>query len=78
LLNVEKHARASAVVITVVADRSRVTVVVTDDGIGLTSPVPRGIGLTKTRDAVERVGGTLDVSSAAANDGTTWRMRIPL
>lgn len=78
LLNIEKHAHASAVVISVVADHSRVTVVVTDDGVGLFNPVRSGIGLTKTRDAAERLGGTLDVAGAGTDDGTTWRLRIPL
>lgn len=78
LLNIEKHADASAVVITVVAGRSHLTVAVTDDGTGLPRPLRRGIGLTKTQDAVERLGGTLDVASATPDDGTTWRIRMPL
>ncbi|MDV6212790.1 histidine kinase, partial [Rhodococcus erythropolis] len=77
LLNVEKHAQASAVVVTVVTEPGRVTVAVTDDGIGIVLPIRKGIGLTKTEEAVRRVGGTFEVSSNTSDEGATWRMRLP-
>lgn len=78
LLNVEKHARATAVVVTVATEPGRLTVAVTDDGVGVTGHVRNGIGLTKTDEAVRRLGGTLDLLSDAPEDGATWRIRLPL
>lgn len=78
LLNVEKHAEASAVVITVVTSPGWLTVAVTDDGTGLSALHQRGIGLDKTAAAAQRLGGKLEVMSPTSGDGTTWRMRLPL
>lgn len=76
LLNVEKHARASAVVVT--AGRrpaGGVVVAVIDDGVGLASGHVRGLGLTSTADAVGRLGGVLRLNSDAG--GVTWRIELP-
>jgi signal transduction histidine kinase len=76
LLNVEKHAQASAVVVTVGRFRSSITVAVHDDGTGLGPPHRLGLGLTSTTDALARLGGSLTVESDA-DGGTTWRARLP-
>jgi signal transduction histidine kinase len=77
LLNVEKHARATAVVVTA---RHRpnggIVVAVTDDGIGLPQHHAPGIGLTNTTDAARRLGGRLQVTSNPEG-GTTWRIELP-
>jgi signal transduction histidine kinase len=76
LLNVEKHARATAVVVTASArPGGGIIVAVTDDGVGLPADHPRGLGLTATGDAVGRLGGVLRVTSD--RDGTTWRVELP-
>lgn len=77
LLNVEKYAGASAVVVSVAtAATGGLVVAVTDDGVGLAPDTPRGIGLTATADAAGRLGGTLRVVSDPAG-GTTWRLELP-
>lgn len=80
LLNVEKHAGASAVVVTVAKvtmdGRATLVVVVTDDGVGLRDEHRFGIGLSTTSDAVSRIGGTLQVRTDSAG-GTCWRIQIP-
>ncbi len=76
LLNVEKHARASAVVVTVGQTGSSITVAVHDDGTGLGPHHQPGLGLTSAADALARLGGSLTVESDA-DGGTTWRARLP-
>jgi signal transduction histidine kinase len=76
LLNVEKHAGASAVVVTVSGRDGAVTVAVTDDGNGLGPGDGRGLGLVTTEEALARIGGTLHVSSDPQG-GTMWRARLP-
>ncbi|MFC4945228.1 GAF domain-containing sensor histidine kinase [Pseudonocardia sp. GCM10023141] len=75
LLNVEKHAQAGAVVVTVSGRGGAVTVAVTDDGRGLGPEHVRGIGLTTTADALARLGGSLQVASDPEG-GTVWRARV--
>ncbi|NIY70783.1 sensor histidine kinase [Streptomyces malaysiensis] len=76
LLNVEKHAWASAVVVTVGRFGSSITVAVHDDGVGLGEQHRPGIGLTSTADALARLGGSLTVQSDT-DGGTAWRARLP-
>ena len=77
LLNVEKHAAASAVVVTVVGRAGGgLVVAVTDDGVGLPAGYAPGIGLTTSTDAVRRLGGSLRVA-ADPSGGTTWRLELP-
>ncbi len=77
LLNVEKHADASAVVVSVAEGPRRALVVaVTDDGVGLGDGHTPGLGLTTSTDAVRRLGGTLRVVGDPQG-GTTWRLELP-
>lgn len=97
LLNVEKHACATAVVVTASRVGRGLCVVVADDGIGGRSATDddadghpdehrhpetgrsgqtAGIGLSRTREAVERLGGDVTVSRDPQG-GTTWRLRLP-
>ncbi|MEU8621884.1 GAF domain-containing protein [Streptomyces sp. NPDC048623] len=87
LLNVEKHAHASSVVVTLTATDDGLTAVVADDGVGLagagtgtgtgTGAPGGGIGLSAVRERLERLGGNVQV---VENDdaGLTVRIRIPL
>lgn len=78
LLNVEKHARAGAVVVTAGHHPrgDRIVVAVTDDGLGLPVDHLPGIGLTHTADAAGRLGGSVRVTSPPEG-GTTWRIELP-
>ncbi|TCK21782.1 GAF domain-containing protein [Pseudonocardia endophytica] len=76
LLNVEKHAGASAVVVSVAVRSGVLVVAVTDDGVGIGAGRTPGIGLTASTDAVRRLGGTLRVVPDPQG-GTTWRLELP-
>lgn len=78
LRNVERHARADEVVVTLAFGRGSVEVVVQDDGAGL-SPGGggNGVGLGMLREEVGRLGG--DARLARNEDaGCTLRTRLPL
>jgi signal transduction histidine kinase len=78
LLNVEKHAGASSVLVSVFRTRDGVTVAVNDDGDG--PPVVRdgraGLGLAAATDRLARLGGYLTIGK---NDdgGMTLRAWVP-
>lgn len=65
LLNVEKHAAAQSVVVSVFALRDGIAVTVSDDGVGMTLECPPGLGLRSASDRLARVGGRI---SLACND----------
>jgi len=80
LLNVEKHAEATSVAVTVSVFSGELIVAVTDNGVGLSPARQRdttGIGLSSVAESLERVGGRLEVRSDA-DGGTVWRARLPL
>ncbi len=76
LANVRKHARASAVTLTLSFMDDAILLDVQDDGVGFVSralPHPSGaggFGLTGMRERVARLGGSLSVESAPG-EGTT-------
>jgi signal transduction histidine kinase len=80
LLNVEKHAGATDVVVTVGCSGSGIAMAVTDNGIGIDeqqarearSAGDRGFGLPAIEKALEDIGGRLAVS-ANPDGGTTMR-----
>jgi signal transduction histidine kinase len=77
LLNVEKHARASSVVVAVCGGEGGVCTSVVDDGVGVpTARMQPGLGLQAVADRLERVGGRL---SLTRNDegGVTFRAWVP-
>ena len=76
LVNIEKHAGASRVRVSVSRDRHVVRVVVEDDGMGGADP-DRGSGLRGLADRVETLGGTFEVKSARGQ-GTRLTAEIPL
>jgi PAS domain S-box-containing protein len=75
LANVQKHAGARRVVVSVRAGDERVEVRVSDDGRG--GADPDGHGLRGLADRVEALGGRLDVESPAGG-GTVLRAVIPV
>ncbi|HET6705432.1 GAF domain-containing sensor histidine kinase [Amycolatopsis sp.] len=76
LLNVEKHARAGAVTVSVHRRDPWLTVAVHDDGVGLPPDHTPGLGLTSTGEALARLGGSVRVV-ADPDGGTIWRARLP-
>jgi LuxR family transcriptional regulator, regulator of acetate metabolism len=63
LLNVEKHARAESVVVSIFALRDGVAVTVSDDGVGLDDDFGGGdgLGLPSISERLGRVGGTIAI-----------------
>jgi signal transduction histidine kinase len=78
LTNAAKHARASAVTVTVEADAADAVlrVAVRDDGTG-GADFTRGTGLAGLRDRVEALGGRILLHSPRGA-GTTLRAELPL
>jgi len=78
LLNVEKHAAARSVVVTVSAHRGGVLVVVADDGAGIAAGAGdgRGLGLQAVAERLARLGGgaALDPNE---DGGATLRLWVP-
>ncbi|MGM0697852.1 MAG: sensor histidine kinase [Actinomycetota bacterium] len=73
--NVVKHAEASAITVSIVAEpRTALTVTVSDDGVG--GADPRGGGLQGLTRRVGALDGSLEVDSLEGA-GTTVRTRIP-
>jgi signal transduction histidine kinase len=75
LANVQKHAGARRVVVTVKADARRVAVAVDDDGVG--GADEQGGGLRGLADRVQALDGRLSLESPPGG-GTRLRAEIPL
>lgn len=76
LLNVEKHAHAAAVTVSMGRTGPWLTIAVHDDGVGLGPDHTPGLGLTSTAEALARLGGSVRVVSDP-DGGTVWRARLP-
>ncbi|MEV6133907.1 GAF domain-containing protein [Streptomyces violaceusniger] len=76
LLNVEKHAHASAVTVSVRRSGPLLNVAVHDDGIGLDPDHRPGLGLTNVAEALGRLGGSVRVVSDP-DGGAVWRAQLP-
>jgi signal transduction histidine kinase len=74
LANVQKHAGARRVVVSVTADEHGLAVRVADDGVG--GADAHGHGLRGLADRVEALGGRLTVDSPRRG-GTVLRAAIP-
>jgi LuxR family transcriptional regulator, regulator of acetate metabolism len=77
LRNVERHAHASEVVVTLCFEAGRTEVVVLDDGLGLGDAGEPGTGLARLAGEFAREGGDLRLSG---NDdqGATLRASLPI
>lgn len=76
--NVERHAEASEVIVTLCYGPDWVELVLQDDGVrGLTSGSGTGLGLSTLREEVERVGGELRLA-ANEDTGSTLKARLLL
>lgn len=78
LTNINRHARASEVGIALSMDKEKVLMVVTDDGAGFDSRIPRaGAGLRSIEERCALVGGSVEVHSALGS-GTKLKVQLPL
>ena len=75
LTNVAKHAHATQAVVEVVSEGGRLTLHVTDNGVGGADPV-KGTGLRGLADRVDAAGGTMTIS-AATSGGTVLAVELP-
>lgn len=75
--NVLRHARADTCAVNLLVEDTRLTLTVTDDGVGLPAAPARGIGLRSMRDRAEEVGGTLQLENAPGG-GARVTARLPL
>ena len=72
-----RHARASAVAVSVRQDGNRLVLEIRDNGIGLAPGVTGdGFGMRGMRERVERLGGQFSVESDPTG-GTIVRVEIP-
>lgn len=77
LTNVAKHARASRADVTVHDDPRHVSVVVDDDGTGVTADATSHLGWLGMRERVTALGGRLDIGRAPAG-GVRIEAQIPV
>ncbi len=77
LLNVEKHARASSVIVSLLPSDDGVQVVVADDGTGTDAVPGTGVGLRTLAGRALRLGGRVSLVRDD-DDGCTLRAWVPL
>ncbi|NUR48264.1 MAG: sensor histidine kinase, partial [Hamadaea sp.] len=75
LANVAKHSGATQAAVEVTVRNGRLTVVVTDDGVGAADP-GGGSGLTGLADRVDAIGGTTLLSSPPGGP-TVLKVEMP-
>ena len=77
LSNVARHAEASRIEVTLVADDSTVTLTVEDDGVGPPAEAPdHGSGLRNMASRAERLGGSFELARRAGG-GACQRWSVP-
>jgi signal transduction histidine kinase len=77
LVNIARHATASTVVLSMHATTSRLTVTVSDDGIGV-GDVGRRSGLDNMRERAEARNGSMVVAEVPDLGGTTLVWTVPI
>ena len=78
LTNCARHARPSAIRVSVHGGREAVSVIVQDDGVGMPDDSRgRGLGLIGIEERARELGGELAIASQP-NQGTTLSLRLPL
>ncbi len=74
--NVQAHAQATQVVVSLSRKPGKVILTVKDDGIGLQSTGSQGLGLLGIRERVEGIGGQLTINSSVGS-GTCLTVEVP-
>ena|GEM_PF-331824 len=74
--NVQGHAQANRVVVTLSRKPGRVTLAIEDDGIGFQATDSQGLGLLGIRERVEGIGGRLIITSTVGN-GSCVTVEVP-
>jgi signal transduction histidine kinase len=77
--NAGKHGQARSVRLAARRNKSRLEVVIEDDGVGFDPTAarrPDALGIDEMRNAADSTGGTLRIESTPGN-GTTIRVEIP-
>ena len=80
LLNVERHAQASRVQVSMHADGQWLDVLVQDDGVGLLSGAehkPGGFGLVAMQERIYTLGGNMDIRTSA-KQGSAIHVSLPI
>jgi signal transduction histidine kinase len=77
VINAAKHASATAIEIELGRDADELTLVVRDDGVGIGTPPPAGVGLRLMAYRAKLLGASLQIT-AHGDRGTTVTCRVPL
>ncbi|WP_235022500.1 sensor histidine kinase [Amycolatopsis alkalitolerans] len=78
LNNVVKHAQATSAEVSVAAAGGKLTVEVTDDGVGLAGePRPQALGLVSMRERAQRWSGTTEIGNSTGGCHVRVRMTLP-
>ncbi|HET9989074.1 MAG TPA: ATP-binding protein, partial [Kofleriaceae bacterium] len=75
--NAIKHAKATAIEISMTSDRTSATLEIRDDGVGIGAPAGDGLGLQLMADRARMVGADLQIKPGAPA-GTVVTCRVPL
>jgi signal transduction histidine kinase/CheY-like chemotaxis protein len=75
LSNIARHAQATAAEVSLHADQSFVTLLITDNGRGI-GETTRESGLRNMRDRAELLGGTFTAASSDAGTRLDWRVPV--
>lgn len=75
LSNVARHARATRCRVQLICVGNALVIEVIDDGVGITSGAPAGVGLLSLRERAAELGGDAQVTS---DGGTVVRVRLPI
>ena len=84
MTNIERHADAKNVHVTLTGHRKGAMLRIKDDGVGMAWPRPdrrqaSGLGLRNMQERIEQLGGTLRILSARTGDtGTVIEAQVPL
>jgi len=72
-----RHARAGSCVVRLTREGEALVVVVSDDGRGIATDAPRGVGLGSMAERADELGGTLTVTTRPEIAGTRIEARLP-
>lgn len=76
MTNALRHADPGGIAVEVAMQDGELVARVVDDGAGLPSLAPDGIGITSMRERARAVGGRVEIVSG--HEGTTVTMRVPM